>query len=293
MRLDELPTSDRIEDRRGVPGGRAGLGIGTVVVLGLIGWALGIDPRILIGGAELISGGSQTQQGPASPGSTGAPSDEMGHFVSAILGSTEAEWTEILARSGINYKPPTLVMFSGATQSGCGFAQAAMGPFYCPIDQKVYLDTSFFQDLQQRFGACNGSKSCQFSEAYVIAHEIGHHVQNLLGVLPKVQEAQKAAADKAEANSLQVRVELQADCLAGVWANHGQAKWQFIEPGDVESALQTASAIGDDRLQREAQGYVVPDAFTHGTSAQRSRWFSTGLKSGEVASCDTFRTEGL
>ena len=293
MRLDELPTSDRIEDRRGVPGGRAGLGIGTVVVLGLIGWALGIDPRILIGGAELISGGSQTQQGPASPGSTGAPSDEMGHFVSAILGSTEAEWTEILARSGINYKPPTLVMFSGATQSGCGFAQAAMGPFYCPIDQKVYLDTSFFQDLQQRFGACDGSKSCQFSEAYVIAHEIGHHVQNLLGVLPKVQEAQKAAADKTEANSLQVRVELQADCLAGVWANHGQAKWQFIEPGDVESALQTASAIGDDRLQKQAQGYVVPDSFTHGTSAQRSRWFSTGLKSGEVASCDTFRTEGL
>ena len=293
MRLDELPTSDRIEDRRGVPGGRAGLGIGTVVVLGLIGWALGIDPRILIGGAELISGGSQTQQGPASPGSTGAPSDEMGHFVSAILGSTEAEWTEIFARSGKTYKPPTLVMFSGATESGCGFAKAAMGPFYCPIDQKVYLDTSFFQELQQRFGACNGSKSCQFSEAYVIAHEIGHHVQNLLGVLPKVQEAQKAAADKAEANSLQVRVELQADCLAGVWANHGQAKWQFIEPGDVESALQTASAIGDDRLQKQAQGYVVPDSFTHGTSAQRSRWFSTGLKSGEVASCDTFRTEGL
>jgi predicted metalloprotease len=293
MRLDELPTSDRIEDRRGVPGGRAGLGIGTVVVLGLIGWALGIDPRILIGGAELISGGSQTQQGPASPGSTGAPSDEMGHFVSAILGSTEAEWTEIFARSGKTYKPPTLVMFSGATESGCGFAKAAMGPFYCPIDQKVYLDTSFFQDLQQRFGACDGSKACQFSEAYVIAHEIGHHVQNLLGVLPKVQEAQKAAADKTEANSLQVRVELQADCLAGVWANHGQAKWQFIEPGDVESALQTASAIGDDRLQKEAQGYVVPDSFTHGTSAQRSRWFSTGLKSGEVASCDTFRTEGL
>jgi len=292
MRLDELPTSDRIEDRRGVPGGRAGLGIGTVVVLGLIGWALGIDPRLLIGGAELISGGSQTQQGPASPGSTGAPSDEMGHFVSAILGSTEAEWTEIFARSGKTYKPPTLVMFSGATESGCGFAKAAMGPFYCPIDQKVYLDTSFFQDLQQRFGACNGSKSCQFSEAYVIAHEIGHHVQNLLGLLPKVQEAQKAMGE-AEKNSLQVRVELQADCLAGVWANHGQAKWQFIEPGDVESALQTASAIGDDRLQKQAQGYVVPDSFTHGTSAQRSRWFSTGLRSGEVASCDTFRTEGL
>jgi len=292
MRLDELPTSDRIEDRRGVPGGRAGLGIGTVVVLGLIGWALGIDPRLLIGGAEMISGVNQTQQGPANPGSTGTPSDEMGHFVSAILGSTEAEWTEIFARSGKTYRPPTLVMFSGRTQSGCGFAQAAMGPFYCPIDQKVYLDTSFFQDLQQRFGACNGSKSCQFSEAYVIAHEIGHHVQNLLGLLPKVQEAQKAMGE-AEKNSLQVRVELQADCLAGVWANHGQAKWQFIEPGDVESALQTASAIGDDRLQKQAQGYVVPDSFTHGTSAQRSRWFSTGLRSGEVASCDTFRTEGL
>jgi len=292
MRLDELPTSDRIEDRRGVPGGRAGLGIGTVVVLGLIGWALGIDPRLLIGGAEMISGSNQTQQQPASPGSTGAPSDEMGHFVSQILGSTQAEWTEIFARSGKTYRPPTLVMFSGRTQSGCGLAQDAMGPFYCPIDQKVYLDTSFFQDLQQRFGACNGSKSCQFSEAYVIAHEIGHHVQNLLGLLPKVQEAQKAMGE-AEKNSLQVRVELQADCLAGVWANHGQAKWQFIEPGDVESALQTASAIGDDRLQKQAQGYVVPDSFTHGTSAQRSRWFSTGLRSGEVASCDTFRTEGL
>jgi len=292
MRLDELPTSDRIEDRRGVPGGRAGLGIGTVVVLGLIGWALGIDPRLLIGGAEMISGVNQTEQGPANPGSTGTPSDEMGHFVSAILGSTEAEWTEIFARSGKTYKPPTLVMFSGATESGCGFAKAAMGPFYCPIDQKVYLDTSFFQDLQQRFGACDGSKACQFSEAYVIAHEIGHHVQNLLGLLPKVQEAQKAMGE-AEKNSLQVRVELQADCLAGVWANHGQAKWQFIEPGDVESALQTASAIGDDRLQKQAQGYVVPDSFTHGTSAQRSRWFSTGLRSGEVASCDTFRTEGL
>ena len=229
----------------------------------------------------------------AGRGATGAPSDEMGHFVSAVLGSTEAEWTEIFARAGKTYKPPTLVMFSGATQSGCGFAKAAMGPFYCPIDQKVYLDTSFFQDLERRFRACDvGSKSCQFSEAYVIAHEIGHHVQNLLGVLPKVQEAQRGM-EKAEANSVQVRVELQADCLAGVWANRAQAKWQFIEPGDVESALQTASAIGDDRLQRQAQGYVVPDAFTHGTSAQRTRWFMTGLKSGEVASCDTFRAEQI
>jgi predicted metalloprotease len=298
MRLDELPQSNRIEDRRGarsgLPGGRGSIGIGTVVVLGLIGWALGIDPSLLIGGAEMLSGGGTQQQADVGPEiKTGAPSDEMGRFVSAILGSTEAQWTEIFAQSGKAYKAPTLVMFSGATQSGCGFAQSAMGPFYCPLDQKVYLDTSFFQDLERRFRACDvGSKTCQFSQAYVIAHEIGHHVQNLLGLLPKVQEAQRALG-KTDANSLQVRVELQADCLAGVWANRAQAKWQFIEPGDVESALQTASAIGDDRLQRQSQGYVVPDAFTHGSSAQRTRWFMTGLKSGNVASCDTFSAAQL
>ena len=217
----------------------------------------------------------------------------MGHFVSAILGSTEVEWKDAFAQAGKTYQPPALVMFSGATQSACGFAQAAMGPFYCPIDQKVYLDTSFFQDLERRFRACDaGSKTCQFSQAYVIAHEIGHHVQNQLGILAKVQEAQ-GGMDKVDANALQVRVELQADCLAGVWANRAQAKWQFIEPGDVEAALQTATAIGDDRLQRRTQGYVVPDAFTHGTSAQRTRWFLAGLKSGQVASCDTFRAEQI
>jgi uncharacterized protein len=299
MRLDELPKSDRIEDRRGgssgFPGGRGGIGIGTIVVLGLIGWALGIDPRILIGGAEMMSrnGENQQQSDAGSTTSTGAPSDEMGQFVSAVLGSTEAQWTDIFAQAGKKYTPPTLVMFSGATRSGCGSAQAAMGPFYCPLDQRVYLDTSFFQDLERRFRACDvGSKTCQFSQAYVIAHEIGHHVQNQLGLLPQVQEAQRGM-DKVEANNLQVRVELQADCLAGVWANRAQAKWQFIEPGDVEAALQTASAIGDDRLQRQGQGYVVPDAFTHGSSAQRSRWFMNGLKSGNVASCDTFRTQQL
>jgi predicted metalloprotease len=299
MRLDELPKSDNIEDRRGgssgFPGGRGGIGIGTIVVLGLIGWALGIDPRILIGGAEMMSRNDQPQQqsDAGSTTSTGAPSDEMGQFVAAVLGSTEAQWTSIFAQAGKTYTPPTLVMFSGATRSGCGSAQAAMGPFYCPLDQKVYLDTTFFQDLERRFRACDvGSKTCQFSQAYVIAHEIGHHVQNQLGLLPQVQEAQRGM-DKVEANNLQVRVELQADCLAGVWANRAQAKWQFIEPGDVEAALQTASAIGDDRLQRQAQGYVVPDAFTHGSSAQRTRWFMTGLKSGDVASCDTFRTQQL
>jgi len=295
MRIDELPKSDRIEDRRGglsgLPGGRSGLGIGTIVILGLIGWAVGIDPRVLIQGAETISGNDRTQTNASPKDSAGAPSDTMGQFVSAVLGSTEAQWTNIFVQAGKRYEPPTLVMFSGATQSACGFAQAAMGPFYCPNDQKVYLDTSFFQDLERRFQACNaGSKTCQFSQAYVIAHEIGHHVQNQLGLLPRVQEEQRGM-DKADANSLQVRVELQADCLAGIWANRAQERWQFIEPGDVEAAMQTASAIGDDRLQKQAQGYVVPDAFTHGTSAQRTRWFMTGLKSGEVASCDTFRTQ--
>ena len=292
MRLDDLPTSDRIEDRRGLPGGRAGLGVGTVVILGLLAWAFGIDPRVLIGGAETMSRNGQTQQ-QTDAGSTGAPSDDMGRFLSALLGSTEVEWKDTFAQAGKTYEPPTLVMFSGATQSACGFAQAAMGPFYCPIDQKVYLDTRFFQDLERRFRACDiGSKTCQFSQAYVVAHEIGHHVQNQLGILTKVQEAQ-SGMDKAEANALQVRVELQADCLAGVWANRAQAKWQFIEPGDVEAALQTASAIGDDRLQRRTQGYVVPDAFTHGTSAQRVRWFMTGFKSGAVGTCDTFRAEQI
>src|SRR6516162_3284106 len=296
MRIDELPKSDRIEDWRGelsgIPGGRGGLGIGTIVVLGLIGWALGIDPRVLIEGAETISGNDQArQQSDAGPTtSTGAPSDAMGQFVSAVLGSTQAQWTNIFSQAGKRYEPPTLVMFSGATQSACGLAQAAMGPFYCPNDQKVYLDTSFFDDLERRFHGCEvGSKSCQFSQAYVITHEIGHHVQNLLGILPRVQQAQQGM-DKADANQLQVRVELQADCFAGIWAHHAEEKWRVLEPGDVEAALQTASAIGDDRLQRQSQGYVVPDAFTHGSSEQRARWLMTGLKSGDVASCDTFQS---
>jgi uncharacterized protein len=208
-----------------------------------------------------------------------------------VLGSTEAEWKEIFAKAGKTYEPPTLVMFSGATRSACGAAQSAMGPFYCPIDHKVYLDTAFFQDLERRFRGCEiGSKSCQFAQAYVITHEVGHHVQNLLGILPRVQAMQRGM-DQGDANQLQVRVELQADCLAGIWAHHAEEKWRLIEPGDVEAAMQTASAIGDDRLQRRSQGYVVPDAFTHGSSEQRTRAFLTGLKSGELSSCDTFRSQ--
>jgi uncharacterized protein len=298
MRFDHLPRSDRVDDRRGagprgLPMRRAGgIGIGTVVLLSLVGWALGINPVYLIGGAQMLSGlrGSPQEAQPAA-GSTGTGrlSDQTGQFVSAVLGSTEVQWQEIFSRSGRTYQAPTLVMFSGATQSACGFAQSAMGPFYCPNDRKVYLDTTFFRDLEQRFQACDGSRSCQFSQAYVITHEIGHHVQNLLGILPRVQEIQRGM-DQVESNQLQVRVELQADCFAGVWAHYAEEKWRLLEPGDIEAAMQTAAAIGDDRLQRRTQGYAVPDAFTHGSSEQRTRWFLTGLKSGQVASCDTFQT---
>jgi len=301
MRLDDLPESGNIEDRRGegggfggIPGGRGGLGIGTIVVLGLIGWALGIDPRLLIGGAELVSGGDSRieTQSPARDRTTGTPRDETGVFVSRILGSTEVEWKDIFAKDGKTYRAPTLVMFSGATDARCGPARSAMGPFYCPLDQKVYLDTSFFREIQTRFRGCDG-RSCQFAQAYVIAHEVGHHVQNLLGILPRVQQQQQAANGKAQANRLQVQVELQADCFAGVWANHSQQKWNLLEPGDIEAALRTAAAIGDDTLQKEAQGYAVPDSFTHGTSAQRQRWFNSGFKGGTVESCNTFGASQL
>jgi predicted metalloprotease len=301
MRLDDLPQSDNIEDRRGddsggpsagmgFPMGRGGLGIGAMLVLGIIGYALGIDPRLLIGGAEMLSGGSQYQQAPSRPtGKTGAPSDEMGKFVARVLGSADVQWKQIFEESGQRYRAPTLVMFSGATRADqCGQAQSAMGPFYCPSDQKIYLDTSFFRDLERRFKGCDvGSRSCQFAQAYVIAHEVGHHVQNQLGILPKVQQQQRGAS-KADANRLQVRVELQADCFAGIWAARSDQQWKLIEPGDVEAAMKTAAAIGDDRLQKQAQGYVVPDSFTHGSSEQRQRWFQNGLKTGNVKACNTF-----
>ena len=299
MRLDDLPESGNIEDRRGegggfggLPVGRGGLGIGTIVVLGLVSWALGIDPRLLIGGAELISGGDRPIETPARDRTTGTPRDEMGVFVSRILGSTEVEWKDIFAKEGKTYRAPTLVMFSGATDARCGPARSAMGPFYCPLDQKVYLDTSFFREIETRFRGCAG-RSCQFAQAYVIAHEVGHHVQNQLGILPRVHQQQQAMNSKAQANHLQVEVELQADCFAGVWANHSQQQWNLLEPGDVEAALRTAAAIGDDTLQKQAQGYAVPDSFTHGTSEQRQRWFNAGFKGGTVASCNTFGAKQL
>ncbi|HEX2652692.1 MAG TPA: neutral zinc metallopeptidase [Xanthobacteraceae bacterium] len=312
MRLDDLPGSDNVEDRRGEGGGGwgggygmpvgGGLGIGTIIVLGLVGWALGIDPRLLIGGADVLTrgGGSSYQQPYEQPSQgpirttrpkTGMPSDQTGQLVSKVLGSTEAVWTNIFGKSGRTYPKPILVIFSGATRSACGTAQSAMGPFYCPNDKKIYLDTSFFRDLERRFRGCEGN-ACQFSHAYVIAHEVGHHVQDVLGILPKAQQMQRGLG-RGEANHVQVQVELQADCLAGVWANHSQERWKFLEPGDVQAALKTASAIGDDRLQRQSQGYVVPDAFTHGSSEQRMRWFNTGLKSGTISACNTFNAAQL
>lgn len=302
MRWDDFRRSTNVEDDRGgygdggggfgMPMGGGGLGIGTIVVLGLVGWALGIDPRLLIGGAEMVNNGSSHYQQPHRPVRSGTPSDPTGQFVAAVLGDTEDRWTDILQQSGRQYRAPKLRLFSGSEQSACGFAQSAMGPFYCPRDQRIYLDTSFFHDLQNRFHGCSGN-ACQFAEAYVIAHEVGHHVQNLLDILPRIERMQQAAGDKAESNRLQVRVELQADCFAGVWANRSEQKWKSLEPGDIDAALRTAAAIGDDRLQKQARGYVVPDSFTHGTSAQRQRWFSNGLKGGTVSSCNTFSAAQL
>ena len=210
-----------------------------------------------------------------------------------MLGDTEDRWTEIFSAAGRTYHPPKLRLFRGSEPSACGMAQAAMGPFYCPLDKRIYLDTAFFSDLQNKFGGCTSSTACQFSEAYVIAHEVGHHVQDELGTLGKATSAQKVASSQAQANAIQVRIELQADCLAGIWANRAQQKHHFLDPGDVDQALQTASAIGDDRLQKESQGYVVPDSFTHGTSEQRKRWFMNGFNSGDVSACNTFAAASL
>lgn len=287
MRWEDFRTSSNVEDRRGMGmGGAGGLGIGAMVVLGLIGWALGIDPRILIGGAEMIAGGGSGYQ--QQQGQQGTPQDEMGRFAAAVLGNTEDVWKQVLPQQvNRQYQEPKLVLFSGATRSGCGGAQSAMGPFYCPLDQTVYIDLSFFQEMQQRFRAGG-----DFAYAYVLAHEVGHHVENVLGILPRVQQRQQEVS-ATERNQLSVRVELMADCLAGVWAHHSNQRWQSLEQGDIEEAIRAAEAIGDDRLQKQSQGRVVPDSFTHGSSEQRMRWLTTGLKSGQVQACDTFKASRL
>ena len=302
MEWDNFRRSDNIEDRRGddgggfdggggglIPGG--GLGLGTIVVLGLIGWALGINPLLLIQGAEQVNNarnGYQTQQSTEpSPrqqqAQSGTPKDQMGQFVAAILGETEDTWSRVLPdQKGIQYQPVRLVLYSGATRSGCGGARAAMGPFYCPLDKKVYLDLTFFQEMKQRLGGGG-----DFAYAYVIAHEIGHHVQDQLGILGKVQAAEQRS-DPTTRNALSVKIELMADCLAGVWAANANKKDNFIQPGDVDKAISTAQAIGDDRLQQASRGEVMPDSFTHGSSAQRTHWLQTGLRSGQIDSCNTF-----
>lgn len=297
MRWEDFRTSENVEDRRGmgggggmgIPMGRGGLGIGTMVVLGLVGWALGIDPRILIAGAEMMSGGGgSAYQQPAPRGQQGAPQDQAGRFAAAILGNTEDVWKVVLPQqANKQYDPPRMVLFSGGTRSRCGAAQSAMGPFYCPLDQTVYLDLSFFREMQQRFRVGG-----DFAYAYVIAHEVGHHVENQLGLLQRVQQRQQEVG-RTEANQLSVRVELMADCLAGVWAKNSNERYHAIEQGDVEEAVAAAQAIGDDRLQRQSQGYVVPDSFTHGSSEQRVRWFMTGFQSGQIQACDTFRASRL
>ena len=300
MRTDDFRPSDNVEDDReasasrgGMPGGAGGLGLGAIVIIGLISWYFGIDPSVLLNGAQMVMNGGQEQTSPAPPVSSGTPQDATGKFVALVLGDTEDRWSEIFSAGGQTYHPPKLRLFAGSEPTPCAFAKSAMGPFYCPRDQRIYLDTSFFDDLQRKFGGCSNSNACKFSEAYVIAHEVGHHVQNELGILPRVTQMQQAAASSTEANRLQVRIELQADCFAGVWANRAQQKHHFLDAGDVDQALQTASAIGDDRLQKEAQGYVVPDAFTHGTSEQRERWFSNGFREGRVSACDTLSAQRL
>ena len=273
--------SGNVEDRRGIsPGVAVGGGLGTIILV-LAALFFGIDPSVVLQNDGAGYDASPRQEAPP-PGRAPAANDEIKDFVSVVLADTEDTWREQFRRMNREYRDPTLVLFSGAVQSACGRASAAVGPFYCPQDQKLYLDTAFFRDLRDRFRAPG-----DFAQAYVIAHEVGHHVQTLLGISSKVQAARSRSGER-EANALSVRLELQADCFAGVWAHHADRSRKLLEEGDIEEGLNAAAAIGDDRIQRQTRGTVVPDAFTHGSSEQRVRWFKTGLSSGEVRQCDTF-----
>jgi predicted metalloprotease len=284
--------SENVEDRRGagraLGGGGLRLGGGAIILL-LVLMLFGVDPRVLLqllaaGGGGEPGVGVPDAGGPydSAPAPTGGPGDELADFVSVVLGDTEDTWTELFAQGGARYQPPTLVLFTDAVRSACGIAGAAVGPFYCSLDQKVYIDLGFYRDLQERFRAPG-----DFAQAYVIAHEIGHHVQNLVGISDRVQEL-RARVSEREGNALSVRLELQADCYAGVWAHHAHRSRQLLEEGDVEEGLAAAAAIGDDRIQRQTQGQVVPESFTHGSSEQRVHWFRAGLESGSLDACDTF-----
>lgn len=278
MRWMDGRRSENVEDRRGfrVSRGVVGGGLGTIIII-LVSYFLGVDPRMLLQLAS-TQAPQQQQVREARP----PEENKMADFVSVVLADTEDTWRDLFSRMGATYREPTLVLFTDAVESACGFTQTAVGPFYCPADQKVYIDLGFYQELKDRFRAPG-----DFAQAYVIAHEVGHHVQNLLGISKKVTSLEESA-DRAEANRLSVKLELQADCLAGVWANHANRTRHILEQGDLEEALNAASAIGDDRLQRESTGRIVPDAFTHGTSDQRVSWFRRGFESGAFDRCNTF-----
>ena len=293
MKWEGNRESENVEDRRGGGGGGGGpalfggrsIGIGTIVVALLGGWVFGINPLTILG--MLSGGGAPTQVQSQGPVQGPPASDTMGRFVSTVLADTEDVWQAVFREAGGRYEVPRLVLFRGATSTACGTGQAAMGPFYCPADQKVYIDLGFYETLKNRMGAPG-----DFAQAYVIAHEVGHHVQNQLGISGKVDQM-RSRVSKAEYNALSVRLELQADCFAGVWAHHAQNTRQILEQGDVEEAMNAAAKIGDDALQRSSGGAVVPESFTHGTSAQRQRWFNNGLQNGSVKGCDTFTARNL
>nr|WP_288354929.1 neutral zinc metallopeptidase [uncultured Pseudomonas sp.] len=287
MRWKRARRSDNVVDARGGGGGMRfgggrGLSLGGIAIVVVVGLLMGQDPLQILGQLAGQGGYSTTQT------SRPVADDEQSDFVRAVLGDTEDTWRIIFQANSRQYQDPKLVLFDGGVNSACGFASSAVGPFYCPGDRQVYLDLSFFRDLEQRYGAAG-----DFAQAYVIAHEVGHHVQTLLGVSAKVDAARQRGENLEGANGLLVRQELQADCLAGIWAHHAQQRLDWLEPGDLEEALNAANAIGDDRLQQQARGRVVPDSFTHGTSAQRVQWFTTGFESGKVGACDTFSSARL
>jgi predicted metalloprotease len=288
MRWEGQRQSDNIEDRRGMGPVRPGVGIGLggIVLVLAVSFLTGTNPLQIVN----MIGGLQDGSSPSAveaPGPAQAPQDQLGQFASVVLANTEDTWRALFSQKGRSYEEPRLVLFTGAVHSACGTASSAVGPFYCPGDHKVYLDLSFFQDLSQRLGAPG-----DFAQAYVIAHEIGHHVQNLLGVAEQIAHRQRQTST-AEANVLSVKMELQADCLAGVWGHHARRERRLIEPGDFEEGLRAAAAIGDDRLQHMSQGYVQPESWTHGSSKQRTTWLRRGLDSGDPSSCDTFAAGGI
>ncbi len=291
MKWEGEERSDNVEDRRGTGGrgglpiGGRGIGLGTIAIALVAGWIFGINPLTVLG--LLGGGGAPTAQ--VAPGPAPAPpaNDAQAQFVSVVLRSTEQAWDEVFRSGQASYQRPKLVLFRGATPTACGTGQSAMGPFYCPGDQQVYIDLEFFDTLKARLGAPG-----DFAQAYVVAHEVGHHVQQLLGISEKVEQARRRASE-VEANALSVRLELQADCFAGIWANRSQQARQWLEQGDIEEGLNAASKIGDDNLQRQSQGRIVPESFTHGSSAQRVQWFKRGLQSGRMADCNTFEARAL